>query len=52
MLEILNNIYIDKFLFVAFFKYISSQIWNHVFGTVLLDTFWRLWNIAFEEKYF
>ena len=44
MLEILNNIYIDKFLFVAFFKYISSQIWNHVFG--------RLWNIAFEEKYF
>ena len=43
--EILDNIYIDRFLIVAFVKYILSQI--IVFGTALFDTFWRLWKFFF-----
>ena len=50
MSEILNNIYIDMFLFVAFVKYISSQICSHVFETVFLDTFLRC--VVFEENIF
>ena len=38
------------FLLVAFVKCILSQI--IVFGTVLFDTFWRLWTLAFPRKYF
>ena len=38
------------FLLVAFIKCILSQI--IVFGTVLFDTFWRLWTLAFPRKYF
>ena len=50
---ILNNIYSDRFLFVAFVKYISLQICSHVFGIVLLDTFWRSQKLLFfEEEYF
>ena len=53
MSEILNNVYIDKFLLVAFAKYILAQVWSHVFGTILLDTFWNLWKLLFfKEKYF
>ena len=53
MSEILNNLYIDRLTLVAFAKYILSQIWSHIFGTILLDTFWRLWKLLlFEEKYF
>ena len=43
MFEILD-VYIDSFLLVAFVKYILSQV--IVFGTVLFDTFWRLWKLA------
>ena len=50
MSEILDNIYIDRFLLVAFVKYILSQI--IVFGTVLFDTFWRLRKLVFQRKYF
>ena len=50
MSEILNNIYIDMFLFVAFVKYISSQICINVFETVFLDTFLRC--VVFEENIF
>ena len=50
MSEILNNIYIDRFLFVAFVKYISSQICSHVFGTALSNTFWRLWKLLFFDE--
>ena len=53
MSEILNNTYIDRFLFVAFIKYISSQICSHIFETLYLDTLWRLCKLLFfEEKYF
>ena len=46
MSEILDNIYIDRFLLlVAFVKYILSQI--IIFGTVLFATFWRLWKLVF-----
>ena len=45
MSEILDNIYTDRFLHVAFVKYILSQ--TIVFGTVLFDTFWRLWKLVF-----
>ena len=45
MSEILDNIYIDRFLLVVFVKYTLSQI--IVFGTVLFDTYWRLWKLAF-----
>ena len=38
------------FLLVAFVKCILSQI--IVLGTVLFDTFWRLWTLAFSRKYF
>ena len=50
MSEILDNIYTDRFLHVAFVKYILSQI--IVFGTVLFDTFWRLWNLFFKGNIF
>ena len=50
MSEILDNIYIDRFLLVTFVKYILSQI--IVFGTVLFDTFWRLRKLVFQRKYF
>ena len=53
MSEILNNLYIDRLTLVAFVKYILSQIWSQIFGTILLDAFWRLWKLLlFEEKYF
>ena len=52
MSEILNNIYIDRFLFAVFLKYISSQTCSHVFGNVLLDTFWRLWKLVSWRKMF
>ena len=45
MSEILDNIYTDRFLRVAFVKYILSQI--IVFGTALFDTVWRLWKLVF-----
>ena len=50
MYEILNNIYLARLLLVAFVKYILSQIYGHVFGTVLLDTFWKLWKLLFFEQ--
>ena len=50
MSEILNNIYIDRFLLVAFVKYILSQVYSHLFGTVLFDTFWRLLKLLFFEE--
>ena len=50
MSEILNNIYIDRFLLVAFVKYILSQVYSHLFGTLLFDTFWRLWKLLFFEE--
>ena len=50
MSEILNNI--DRFLlFIAVVKYISSRVCSHVFATVLLNTFWRLWNWFFDVKF-
>ena len=45
MSKILDNIYIDRFLLVAFVKYTLSQI--IVFGTVFFDTFWKLWKLVF-----
>ena len=45
MSEILENIYIDRILLVAFVKYTLSQI--IVFGTVFFGTYWRLWKLAF-----
>ena len=50
MSEILNNIYIDRFLLVAFVKYILSQVYSHLFGTLLFDPFWRLWKLLFFEE--
>ena len=50
MSEILNNIYIDRFLLVAFVKYVLSQVYSHLFGTLLFDTFWRLWKLLFFEE--
>ena len=53
MSEILNNMHIDRFLLLAFVKYILSQGSSHVFETVLLDTFCRYWKLLFfEEKCF
>ena len=40
---ILDNIFIDRFLLVAFVKYI-------LFRTVLFDTFCRLWKLLFFEE--
>ena len=45
MSKILDNIYIDRFLLVAFVKYTLLQI--IVFGTVFFDTFWKLWKLVF-----
>ena len=44
MSEILENIYTDRFLPVAFAKYILSQIIG--FSTVLFDIFWRMWKLV------
>ena len=50
MSEILNNIYVDRFLLAAFIRYILSQIYSHVSGALLLGTCWRLWKLLFFEE--
>ena len=47
MFEILDNIYIDRFLLLAFAKYILFQIYSHFIRNCTLYTFWRLWKLFF-----
>ena len=53
VLEVLDSIFIDRFLLVAFVKYILSQIYNHCIQNF---TFWYFMEIvetfAFWRKYF
>ena len=50
MSEILDNIYIDRFLLLAFVKYILSQIYSHYIRNC---SFWYLWKLLlFEENIF
>ena len=52
MSEILNNIYIDRFLLVAFVNIFYGRSTAFVFRTVLFDTLWRLWKLSFFEENF
>ena len=47
MSEILDNIYIDRFLLLAFVKYILSQIHSHCIWNC---TFWRSRKFLFFEE--
>ena len=47
---ILDNIYIDSLLLVAFAKYILSQIYSHFIQNGTFQYFWRLWKLLFFEK--
>ena len=40
MTEILDNIYIDRFLLLAFVNIFYCRSAAIVFGTILFDTFW------------
>ena len=50
-LKVLDNIFIDRFLLVAFVKYILSQIYSHcIQNCTFFDTLYRLWKLLFSKE--
>ena len=52
MSEILDNIYIDRFLYLAFVKYILLQIYSHCIGNCTFWYFLAIVETCFLKKIF
>ena len=51
VLKVLDNIVIDRFLLLAFVKYILSQISSHcIQSCTFFDTLYRLWKLSFSKE--
>ena len=51
VLKVLDNIVIDRFLLLAFVKYILSQIYSHcIQSCTFFDTLYRLWKLSFSKE--